>query len=260
MSAVARAFDHLAPAYDDAFTATVLGRRLRAAVHERLLAHFEPGDALLEIGGGTGEDALALARHGLHVVYTDIAPGMVALAQAKVRQAGLEAQVQCRRLAIESIDPRLGRFDGLLSNFGALNCVASLPDTAARLAGCLRPGAVAILVVMSPGALVEAGWHLGHGHVDRAVRRWVADGVLWRGVRIRYWRPGAVRRAFRPWFRTVRCAALGLLLPPGEADGWAARHPRAVDALDRAGRAVATLPAAPWLADHYVLELERRGS
>ena len=258
MSVAARAFDSLAPAYDDAFSDTVLGRRLRDAVQERLAIHFAAGQSVLEIGGGTGEDAVFLARRGLRVVCTDVSPGMVETAAAKVARARLADQITCRRLAIEEVDGRLGRFDGLLSNFGALNCVADLPAAAEGMAACLRPGGKAVLAIMGPGAVVETGWHLAHGRPDRAVRRWLPGGTLWRGVRIVYPTPSAAGSAFAPWFKPLRCTALGLFLPPGDAADWAARQPRLVALLDRAGRAVADVPGTAWLADHYLLELERR--
>ena len=46
--------------------------------------HFRRGAALLELGCGTGDDALALASRGYRVVATDVAAGMVERARAKV--------------------------------------------------------------------------------------------------------------------------------------------------------------------------------
>ena len=66
------------------------------------------------------------------------------------------------------------------------------------------------------------------------------------------------RRAFAPAFELRRTAAIGALLPPTYAEGWAARHPRTVAWLDRWERRLETWPPLPWLADHYLVELERR--
>jgi hypothetical protein len=55
-----------------------------------------------------------------------------------------------------------------------------------------------------------------------------------------------------------RVAALGALLPPPYAEAWAARHPKLVEKLDRWERRWETVPPLPWLADHYLMELERR--
>lgn len=74
---------------------------------------------------------------------------------------------------------------------------------------------------------------------------------------VRYPTPGAVRRAFAPHFTQRRLEALGALVPPSYAEGWAARHPRALAALDRWERRLETVPPLPWLADHFLVEFER---
>ena len=52
--------------------------------------------------------------------------------------------------------------------------------------------------------------------------------------------------------------AVTALLPPTEWKAWASRHPRLLAALARWERRLETVPPLPWLADHYLLELERR--
>ena len=78
-----------------------------------------------------------------------------------------------------------------------------------------------------------------------------------RGMTIRYPSIGEVRRAFAPHFVTRRVAAIGALMPPTFAEPWAARHPRLLAALDRIERRTETIWPLPWLADHFLIELER---
>jgi hypothetical protein len=54
-----------------------------------------------------------------------------------------------------------------------------------------------------------------------------------------------------------RVAALGALLPPPYTESWAGRHPGLVERLDRWERRLEAMPPLPWLADHYLMELER---
>src|SRR5690606_39189733 len=50
-----------------------------------------PAGGALEIGCGTGTNAIVLAQHGLRpVVATDVSPRAIGLAQAKAKQAGVE--------------------------------------------------------------------------------------------------------------------------------------------------------------------------
>lgn len=285
------AFDDLAAGYDADFTASAIGTLMRTAVWRRLDACFAAGDRVLELNCGTGEDAVHLARRGVRVLATDASAAMVEMARRKAAAAGVAGAVELRRLAIEDLAtlapatlggspatpdaPDATRsagglgspsesttwrppFDGALSNFGGLNCVADLRAAAAGLAACLRPGAVAALCVMGPLVPWEWAWYLGHGQPAHALRRLRPGGSHWRGMTIRYPTVGAVRRALAPAFRLRRAAAIGALLPPTYAESWARRHPAWLARLARWERRVETWPPLPWLADHFLLELERR--
>ena len=53
------------PSYDDLFTRSAIGRAQREVVWKILFRHFDPGDHILELNCGTGEDAVFLARHDM---------------------------------------------------------------------------------------------------------------------------------------------------------------------------------------------------
>jgi len=253
------AFDALAAGYDDTFTATPLGRRLRAAVWRRLDARFAPGDRVLELACGTGEDAVHFGARGVRVTATDGAAAMVETARRKVAAAGLEDRVEVYRLALTELAAAGlgGPFDGAFSDYGGLNCAADLRSLARALAGLLRPGAPLLLCVMGPLVPWEWAWYLGRGRPGKAFRRLRPGGVAWRGTTVRYPSIGALRRAFAPAFHPVRACAVGALLPPTYAEAWSRRHPRLLAALDRWERRLEAVPPLPWLADHFLLELER---
>lgn len=265
---VASTFDELAPAYDATFSRSLLGTLLRRAVWRRMDALFQPGDRVLDLGCGTGEDALHLAERGIHVLATDASPGMVAELRRKAENGargdrgngtGGDGRIDAHRLRIEELS-RLGDtgpFDGVLSNFGALNCVEDLPSVARELGARTRPGARVLLTLMGPAAPWEWAWYLLRGQPGKAFRRLRSEGAEWRGVRVRYPSIRATRRAFAPAFRVRRVAALGALLPPTYAEEWARRHPALVRRLDTWERRLETVPPLPWLADHYLLEMVR---
>jgi hypothetical protein len=135
--------------------------------------------------------------------------------------------------------------------------VADQRAVAAGLAALLRPGATALLCVMGPLAPWEWGWHLRRGQPRRALRRLRPGGTPWRGLTITYPSIRALRRAYAPWFRCRRVSAVGALVPPSYAEPWAARHPLALWALHRIERRAEAAPGLPWIADHYLIELER---
>jgi SAM-dependent methyltransferase len=253
------AFESLAADYDRRFSGSSIGRRMRRAVWHRCQARFRAGSRVLEMNCGTGEDAVHLAQLGAQVLATDVAAAMVEIARAKVRSAGVESQVRVERLAWEDLGSLgEGTFDGVLSNFGGLNCVASIESIRAPLAARLRPGAVAMLCIMGPLVPWEWLWYLLHAQPRCAFRRLRPGGVLWHEARIRYPSIGNVRRALCPEFRALRVSAIGALLPPPYAAACAERFPRLLERLDNWERRLEATPPLPWLADHYLLELERR--
>ncbi len=259
-------FDAVAPTYDADFTRSLLGALLGRAVRRRRAARFRAGMEVLELGCGTCEDAVYLARRGVRVVATDSSAGMVDEGRRKVERTGLGGRVEVRRMAIEALCRPGGgppavldrRYDGVLSNFGGLNCVADLSAVARGLGERLRPGAPAVLCLMGPRVPWEWAWFLWRGEPRRAFRRLRRAGVVWRGMTVRYPSIARTRRSFHPWFRMRRVAAVGALLPPTYAEPWAREHPRLVARLARLERRLESVPPLPWLADHYLVELERR--
>ena len=158
------AFDQVATEYDRTFTGTPLARLLREAVWSRLAGHVRPGARVLEIGCGTGEDAIWLAQRGARVVATDASPAMLEVTRQKARHAGVSDRIETFVLDASSPLPRLaGEGSGVgvgLSNFGALNCVADLRPIARALATWILPGGCLLLVFMNRWCAWEIAWHL----------------------------------------------------------------------------------------------------
>lgn len=260
------AFDGAAADYDSVFTRTLVGRWLRARVWARLETHFRPGMRVLELGCGTGEDALWLARRGVRVLATDVSAAMLAVAREKSALAGLAGAVEFRSLDLErppAADEIGTGFDGVLSDFGALNCIGDRRAAAEWLACVVRPGGRAVLVVMGPWCPWEIAWYAVHGRFGAAFRRWRRAGVdaAVSGRRVHVWYPssGRLRREFRQWFRPLGTHAVGALLPPPYLGGLVERRPglfARLAALE--GRAGSHWPLNV-LNDHYLIEFERVG-
>ena len=131
LPAAAHAFDAIADSFDDRFRPWRSVAAQRRAVHRALAKAFPSGSRLLEIGGGTGDDALWLADRAREVLMTDASPAMVQIAAAKFNgRPGALAQVAAAEALVALADQREREraplFDGAYSNFAGLNCVTDL--------------------------------------------------------------------------------------------------------------------------------------
>lgn len=259
-----RAFDALAGSFDDTFRAWASVAAQRRAVRRALLEAFPEGASLLELGGGTGEDALFLAGHGRRVLVTDGAPRMTALVNEKARAASLENGVSAERVSLEELDAwareyRGLPFDGAFSNFAGMNCIADHGPVARGLARLLAPGGRALLVVFGPFSPGETIVLLLRGRVRAAFRRLARAPaparVAGENFTVTYPAPGTLAREFAPWFRLKGTRGIGVFVPPSSAEPSASRFPRLLGVLEAFDRVFARPLAL--LGDHVLLDFER---
>jgi SAM-dependent methyltransferase len=264
------AFDAMAGSFDERFGAWKSVAAQRAAVRRELLASFPKGSFLLELGGGTGEDALFLAERGYRVHLTDGAPAMIARAAEKVVLADAADRVTVERVALEE----LGRFAssrekagadtfaGGYSNFAAFNCLEDHRGSAHALARLLEPGAPLLVVVFGPLSPGEVVTLVARGELRSAFRRVSRRNVPARvgghEFTVSYPTPGTLARAFAPWFVLRRTVGIGVFVPPSSAEPWISEHTRLLSLLDRLDR-LAARPLAI-LGDHVLVALERTGA
>jgi SAM-dependent methyltransferase len=254
----AEAFDAVAESFDERFGRWESVAAQRRAVRAELVRAFALGARVIEIGGGTGEDALWLARNGREVLLTDPSPTMVRIASAKLRSCGMPPPIAVAAENLGSIASSV-LFDGAFSNFAALNCVNDLAAVARGLGTLIRPGGRVLLVVFgsfSPGEWIT---QIARGDARNAFRRAVRGDVEARlgGRRfpVRYHRAGDLIDAFAPAFRFVGRRGIGVFVPPSAAEPWITGHPRLLGALERMDR-IASRPLA-LLGDHVLYEFAR---
>lgn len=247
-------FDELASGYDAHFTRTRSAALLRDKVHARLLEVLRPGDHVLELGCGTGEDAAFLGSHGIRVTATDASSAMLEAAALKNADSPL---VDVRPLDVMHLhdDAFMQVFDAVLANFGVLNVLHEYRALANWLAPRIRHRGRMFFVVMSPYCVWEVLWHGAHLDFKTAGRR-LKGRAAFRDAWIYYPTPRHFSREFLPHFSTVSITPIGLYLPPSEVYAAVEKRPRLWNALaSLEKRAAPSFFAA--LADHYLIELER---
>lgn len=254
-------FDDSARSYDDDFTGTATGRAQRQRVWQVLERVLPANGDFLDLGCGTGEDALWLARRGTgRVVGCDASRAMLATAQAKVNAAGVGDRVSLQKMDLGRIrhEPNPGGrlFDGAVSDFGVLNCLQDRRPVAEAVSGWLAPGAPFVAVLMGRWCAWEVGWHLLRLQPGTAFRRWRQgrEVALDGGGSIPVWypTPGHLRREFNPELELVETIGIGVFLPPPYLDPVLASRPGLLAALDRLEGGFGHRRPWVWMADHVL--------
>jgi predicted TPR repeat methyltransferase len=240
-------FDKVAEQYDVLWTSTAVGRLQREAVWRWVDPFFFAGDRIIDVGCGTGADAVHFKRLGVSVHGIDASAEMVRLARAK----GIEAE----QLAVEDLDRLTGAYEGAISNFGVLNCLERLDSVGHVLARRIRSGGVLAICVMGPFCLWETCHFMRHGDFRLACRRWMAESTQASvGVQVRYPSVSALKRALKQDFKLLSWYGIGLLVPPSYIKDVSGP---AIEKLAVVDRWVAHWPVLRMLCDHRLLLFER---
>ena len=261
-SAAAEAFDAVAERFDERFSPWLSVAAQRRAVRTALAEAFPAGARLIEIGGGTGEDALWLLNRGRQVLLTDASPLMVRISQGKFADLPGAATQVCAAEDLADLASSVETpFDGAYSNFAGLNCVGDLEPFARGLAKLLRPGAPALLVVF--GRICPGEWLVEtlRGRPKNIFRRIAAGDqparLGGREFTVRYHRRRDLERLMAPWFKPAGRQGVGVFVPPSAAEPWISEHPRLLQALETLDRWLSG-PLAVF-GDHILYRFVRTG-
>jgi SAM-dependent methyltransferase len=263
----AAAFESVAPTYDWEFGRNPLAQALRRRVWDALFEWLPEKARVLDLGCGTGIDAIEMVRRGHSVVAVDGSEAMLREVDRKKRATGADGKLDLVRI---DLNDRVARraffsrrgFDAVLSDFGVLNCVDDLETLAEDVALGLPPRAPLVAVVMGKTCPWDVVYHLLKGRPQRVFVRWSSKpvSVLVGGgcVPVRYHEPRSFCRALRPWFRPRRIQALGAILPPPYLAQRLPRWPRFWEEAARLEGACARWWPVSRLGDHFLAVLERR--
>jgi ubiquinone/menaquinone biosynthesis C-methylase UbiE len=257
------AFDEVAADYDVREAGNPIMQLMRRRSLAMLDEAFPQGSTLLDIGCGTGTEAMWLTKRGRTVFAVDSSPQMLKVLSEQAAATGLSVSSQLLRAGDLSVlleERGEASFDGAYSSFGALNTEPELRPTFGALARLVRPGGRIVLSVMNRWCAAEIALLAASGRAGEAFRRSrpsvrVRIGSAFTDVTYPSWRQ--LRRSLQPGFRVVTVQALPLLLVPGAWPGLAP-HSRMYTALCRLDAILAPKRPFSWFGDHLFVVAERR--
>jgi SAM-dependent methyltransferase len=264
LSDTREAFDGVATDYDGPRGNNALIRDMRREMWHWFDARFAPRSHLLDLGCGTGLDAVRMARLGHRVTATDWSPQMVARTRTRAVRAGLARKVVALNIGSHELQRLDGaaRFDGAYSNLGPLNCVPAQAEVARECARLLKPAGTLILSVIGRLCPWELAYYLGQRRWRRAMVRFARGAVPVnlnrRTIWTRYYTPREFYRAYEADFRLVHYRGLCVFVPPPYLSAVRERHRGWYERLWRMDRRAAGWPLLRAMGDHFLIILQKR--
>jgi ubiquinone/menaquinone biosynthesis C-methylase UbiE len=258
------AFDSVAADYDGPRGNNVLIQDMRAEMWRWLDATFAPASRLIDIGCGTGLDAIRMARLGHRITATDWSPQMLLRTHDRAAREQLQARIQTIAVGAQQLGriDGAGSYDGAYSNLGPLNCAPDLTEVSRECARLLKPGGALVFTVI--GRLCP--WEIAHylrrrqwGRVQlRFARGFVPVSMNKHTIWTHYYRPREFYRRFQRQFTLSHLRGLCVFAPPPYLNWVREHHPRWHDRLWRLDRRMAGWPLLRHIGDHFLIVMTKR--
>jgi len=168
---VEKAFDSASEEYDFTISHNFINTWIRKRSIKELFRLVKPDDVLLEIGCGTGAEAIQISKNVRQIIATDISQGMLNLLRQKIGAKKLEniLPAQARAATISSIAPL---FDGgkvriAYSFNGALNLEPDIEKFPLELSKVVDGGGYFVCSVRNIFCLSETIAHAAVLQLDK---------------------------------------------------------------------------------------------
>lgn len=219
---VSSAFDSAAEEYDFTIGNNYINTWIRKRSIRELQRLARPDDILVEIGCGTGAEAIEVSRMVSKIIATDISEEMMRLLRIEIRAKGLTEKIVSFLARASEIMRIAGILDGekpriVYSFNGALNCEPRLDEFVGALYSLLPDDGYFVWTIRNSLCLSEAVSHAAVLQFRRMAPRkkqpiMVSVGGL--DIPSVYYSPSTFEQHFAPKFKLERLVGLPSLLPP----------------------------------------------
>jgi ubiquinone/menaquinone biosynthesis C-methylase UbiE len=258
------AFDSVAADYDGPRGNNDLIQDMRSEMWRWLDATFSRGSRLIDLGCGTGLDAVRMAQLGHFVTATDWSPQMVSRTSDRAEREHVGDRVESIVVGAHELH-RLGaaaEYDGAYSNLGPLNCVPDLAEVSRECARLLKPGGVLVFTVIGRFCPWEIAHYLRRRRWARVKVRFsrnvVPVGMNEHTIWTHYFAPREFYRSFKRHFTLEHFRGLCVFAPPPYLTWVREKYPEMHARLWRLDRRMSGWPVIRGMGDHFLIVMQKR--
>lgn len=219
---IKEAFDSASEEYDYTIRRNYINTWIRKRSISELIKLTKASDVLLEIGCGTGTEAVQISKSVARIVATDISEKMLNILTRKVHAKKLDTKilgVRARASEIASVQGFLpnGKVRVAYSFNGALNCEPDLRKFPEQLARIIDHGGYFACSIRNTLCLPETLSHSLALQFDKLESRKQQPTMVSVGgmdIPSYYYSPQTFTQFFRPYFQAKKIIGLPAFLPP----------------------------------------------
>jgi ubiquinone/menaquinone biosynthesis C-methylase UbiE len=216
------AFDSASEEYDYTISHNYINSWIRKRSINELHRITKASDVLLEIGCGTGSEAIQISKQVKGIVATDISEKMLDLLKRRVKSKRLDRKIlaaRARASEISTVKELLpeGSVRVAYSFNGALNCEPDIHKVPGELSKVVQEDGYFLCSIRNTLCLPEALSHSLVLQFDKtATRKEQPTMVSVGGMDIPscYYSPSRFANIFRPYFQVRKMIGLPAFLPP----------------------------------------------
>jgi len=240
-SSISEAFDSASEEYDFTISHNYINTWIRKRSVSELLGLVRPGDTLVEIGCGTGAEALDIATRVSRIVATDISDQMIEIVRKKIqarRELGRVIPIKLRAADIVRVTEVLNgdKAQAAYSFNGALNCEPDLESFVEGLASVLVPDGYFACSVRNSLCLGEVLSHAATLQFEKMAPRKMQPTMVSVGgfdIPALYYSPSRFAKFFQPKFKLLRVIGLPAFLPPAYLSDYYVKFKKVGSVLER---------------------------
>lgn len=258
------AFDSVAADYDGPRGNNDLIQDMRSEMWQQLDATFPGGSRLIDLGCGTGLDAVRMAKLGHHVTAIDWSPQMVSRTKDRAEREQVMDRVESLVVGAHELRrlDAAAESDGAYSNLGPLNCVPDLAEVSRECARLLRPGGALVFTVIGRFCPWEIVHYVRQRRWARAKVRFsrnvVPVGMNKHTIWTQYFGPREFYGFFKEHFTLEHFRGLCVFAPPPYLTWVREKYPDRHAWLWRLDRRVSGWPVIRGMGDHFLIVMRKR--
>lgn len=231
---------------------------LRNEFHKIIDKYIKHGCKVLDLGCGTGDDAIYAARQNAKVTAIDISEEMINIAEAKTQNAGLKSKIKYYAADIEQwVNENNEPFDVVISNFNAINYVKDLDKFLQHLNKSINKNGTAVITMINNKSISEFYFYFLKFKFNKSLNSLFnrKKNII---TELNIYPVNRVNKLFRKYFKMKKAEGISIIAPPYSMQGIYKKLKKIMPVILKLEKLISSNSFFYNYSDHIIWELKKK--